>query len=438
MADDLGYGDLRCMGQKIVKTPNLDRLARQGTRFTRFYAGNTVCAPSRCALMTGKDMGHAYVRGNGGGDIPLRLTDTTIALRLRNRGYQTGMFGKWGLGNDTNSGAPQKQGWVQFLGYLRHGHAHNYYTDSLWQVKNGELSILRTNPGQYTHELIINAATSFIRDNRAKPFFLYLPVTLVHAELATTSDDEKPFLTADGKSIFPETPYLRKPNTIFTRYSAQPNPHAAFAAMLSRLDRDVGKLMDLLTELGLDQTTYVFFTSDNGPHDEGGADPTFFDSNGPLRGMKRDLYEGGIRVPMPVRGPGVPAYRVNTMAWANWDILPTLCDLTATPKPTDITGLSMVSLLRGEPSPAPADRTFYWAFNEGEYRRALLQGNWKLIWLKRPDEAARLELYDLAHDLGETTNLANQNPAKVRMLTDLMQRASTPAEHPLFDWSKLN
>ncbi len=436
LADDLGYGDLACYGQKIVKTPNLDRMAQQGTRFTRFYAGSTVCAPSRCALMTGRHMGHAYVRGNG--EIPLRDTDTTLAQRLKANGYKTGMFGKWGLGLENNSGAPQRKGWDEFTGYLHHRHAHHYHTDSLWQVHDGRLAPLRLKPTQYTHDVIMGGALDFLKNRNTdrQPFFLYLPVTLVHAELATTDADQKPFLTADGKSRFPEKAFVQPPGTT---YHTQQNPHATFAAMLTRLDKDVGKILDLLKQYGMDQNTYVFFTSDNGPHKEGGADPEFFDSNGPLRGLKRDLYEGGIRVPMIAWGPGrVPAGKVSDAIWANWDISPTVCELTGTARPTGIDGLSMTQLLGRSSGAAlpPKDRHLFWQFDEGELRQAVLQGDWKLVRLKKQGQPERLELYDLGKDIGETKNLAPANPQKVTALLTLMKQSQTPPEHPLFNWSK--
>ncbi len=435
LADDLGYGDLGCYGQKVVKTPNLDRMAQQGTRFTRFYAGSTVCAPSRCALMTGRHMGHAYIRGNG--EIPLRDTDTTLAQRLKANGYKTGMFGKWGLGLADNSGAPQRKGWDEFTGYLHHRHAHNYHTDSLWQVRAGKLSPRRLNPKQYTHDVIMEGALAFLknRSDDRQPFFLYLPVTLVHAELATTEADQQPFFSADGKSRFPEKAYVKPPGTT---YNTQENPHATFAAMLTRLDKDVGNILNLLKQYGMDKNTYVFFTSDNGPHKEGGADPEFFDSNGPLRGIKRDLYEGGIRVPMLVWAPGhVRAGSVSDAIWANWDISPTVCHLTGTAPPSSTDGLNMARLLGRSSAPVlPNNRYLFWQFNEGELRQAVLQGNWKLVRLKKKRESERLELYDLSKDIGETTNLAQQHPQQVSTLLTLMKQAQTPAEHPLFNWGK--
>lgn len=436
LADDLGYGNLTCYNPGgRVPTPHLDAMAKQGTRFTRFYAGSTVCAPSRCALMTGKHMGHAYVRGNG--EVPLRPADTTLAQRLKANGYATGMFGKWGLGTEDSPGAPQAKGWDEFLGYLHHRHAHNYHTDHLWQVRRGQLSKLPLDSATYTHDLIVGRAMDFIKENQSKPFFLYLPITLVHAELGTTPTDIKPFLNRDGSSkLGPETPYFKqRPPSL---YATQTQPHAAFAAMLTRLDGDVGKILALLKNLGLDDDTYVFFTSDNGPHKEGGADPEFFDSNGPLRGIKRDLYEGGIRVPMLAWAPGrVPAGKISDAPWANWDILPTFTQLAGAPAPTDIDGLPLASLLRGQaPSTDLTKRPLFWQFNEGELRQAVTQGDWKLVRLKKPGQPERLELYNLARDLGETTDLAAQQPQRVAELTRLLQTAQTPAEHSLFDWSK--
>ncbi|MCY7350850.1 MAG: arylsulfatase [Cytophagaceae bacterium] len=434
LADDLGYGNLTCYNPGgRVPTPHLDAMAKQGTRFTRFYAGSTVCAPSRCALMTGKHMGHAYVRGNG--EIPLRTQDTTLAKRLKANGYATGMFGKWGLGTQDSPGAPQVKGWDEFLGYLDHRHAHNYHTDHLWQVRKGTLSKLPLDSATYTHDLIVGRAMEFIQENRDKPFFLYLPMTLVHAELGTTTADLKPFLNAEGKSRFgAEKPYFKqRPPSL---YATQTQPHAAFAAMLTRLDSDVGNLLDLLKKLGLDENTYVVFTSDNGPHKEGGADPEFFDSNGPLRGIKRDLYEGGIRVPMLVRGPGVPAGKVNDTPWANWDILPTACALTGAPVPGGIDGQSMTGVLRGGSSAAGLQRPLFWQFNEGELRQAVVLGDWKLIRFKKASQPERLELYDLSQDEGETNDLAARHPERVVGLRKSMNEAQQPAEHPLFDWRK--
>jgi arylsulfatase A-like enzyme len=293
VADDLGYGNLRCYNPSSkIPTPNIDRLAAQGTRFTRFYAGSTVCAPSRCALMTGKDMGHAFIRGNG--REALRPQDTTLAERLQMSGYATGMFGKWGLGEEGSTGTPEKKGFNDFFGYLNQMHAHNYFTSYLYEVKNRRISKLAIDSSKYTEDLIMDKAVSFLNDNRNNPFFLYLPLTIPHAELNVPAALMKPFMNADGSSKF-------EPETLFAgrgEYDRQEKPRAAFAAMITKLDSDVGRILNLVKQLGLDDNTFIFFTSDNGPHREGGGDPEFFNSSGPLRGIKRDLYEGGIRVPM--------------------------------------------------------------------------------------------------------------------------------------------
>lgn len=433
MADDLGYGNLSCYNPNSpVKTPNLDRMAQEGTRYTRFYAGSTVCAPSRCALMTGKHMGHSYVRGNApGGEVPLRDQDTTLAQRLQKMGYATGMFGKWGLGVEGTTGAPQRKGFDAFYGYLNQRHAHHYFTDHLWEIQNGQLRKVPLDTTQYTHNLIMDQAFSFVRSHQQEPFFLYLPITLVHAELLLPEKEMKPFLKADGSSIYPEKPFYQQPNGT---YHTQLKPHAAFAAMVTKMDQDMGRLFDLLKELGLDDNTYVFFTSDNGPHKEGGADPVFFNSSGPLQGVKRDLYEGGIRVPMIVRAPGkVPAGKVSSTIWANWDILPTFCQLTQAPVPNNIDGISCTRLLTD--SKGPTQRPLYWQFNEGQLKEAILLDNWKLIRFKTQHKPEIVELYNLNDDAAEKKNLASSNPQKVRELRTLLLKSKQPAEHALFDWS---
>lgn len=430
MADDLGWGDLGSYGQKRVKTPNLDWMAQQGVKFTQFYAGSTVCAPSRCALMTGRHTGHAYIRGNG--EIPLRSADSVLSQRLKQTGYTTGMFGKWGLGVEGTPGAPQEKGWDRFVGYLDHRHAHNYHTTHLWQVNNKSLSKLPLDTVQYTHDVIMDSALAFIKTNRNQPFFLYLPITLVHAELATTKTDLRPFLTKEGESVFElEKPFV-KPAA--SRYSSQPQPHAAFAAMLTRLDKDVGRLLNLLHRLGIDKNTLVFFTSDNGPHKEGGADPEFFNSNGPWRGIKRDLYEGGIRVPMIVWGSGVKGGGTNNEPWANWDILPTVYTVARTSLPKNIDGISMLPALMGKKTNGSKDRSFFWQFSEGETRQAVLKSNWKLIRFKKAGAPERFELFFLTDDPEENNNIAAAHPQKVSELKAILNQSQTPAEHPEFRW----
>ncbi len=423
LADDLGYGDLSVYGQKRFQTPNLDRMAREGTRFTDFYAGSTVCAPSRCALMTGKDMGHAYIRGNG--EIPLRDEDFTLAEFMKRQGYRTGVFGKWGLGLADNSGSPEKQGWDEFLGYANHVHAHHFYTNNLWTIRDGKTVKYPTDSLTHSHPLIMESALDFVKRNRATPFFLYLAVTMPHAEVfAPTPESVAPFITPTGQSKFPETPFVQKGGN----YRSQPNPKANFAGMVTHLDRDMGRLMALLTELGIADNTVVMFTSDNGPHKEGGADPDFFDSNGPLRGIKRDLYEGGIRVPFIAWGKNVSKGRVVAEPLANWDVFPTVADLSGASKalPGDLNGLSFAGLLQGKTSlPKPHDY-LYWEFYERGFDQAVRMGNWKAV--RQRSLGNKTELFNLATDLGETTDVSAQHPDIVEKAAKTMEAARVKSD----------
>lgn len=435
LADDLGYGNLRSYNKNSpIPTPNIDRLAKEGTRFTRFYSGNTVCAPSRGSLMTGFHMGHAYVRGNSkakDGKGALRAQDTTLAQRLQQSGYVTGMFGKWGLGDAETQGAPHLKGFNEFFGYLDQSHAHDYYTDHLFEIRNNQTVEVKTDTTHYTEDLIIDKALGFLRKHQSGPFFLYLPLTLPHAELKVPKELLQQFQDASGRSkLPPETPFEKKGN-----YDSQDQPHAAFAAMVSKLDQDVGRVIDLVKSLGLEDDTYIFFTSDNGPHKEGGADPVFFQSSGPLRGVKRDLYEGGIRVPLLVRAPGkVPAGKVNHQPWAFWDMLPTLSELIDAPIPAGIDGVSHTAVLAGKPQLHQHDY-LYWQFKEGILKEAVIKDDWKLIRFKDEGVKEVLELYNLKKDIGEKTNLALQYPAEVKRLKTIMLSAKSPAENKTFDWS---
>ena len=286
MADDLGYGDLSCYGQKTIQTPNIDRLATEGMRFTQVYAGATVCAPSRCTLMTGKHQGHALVRGNRSPEVALRPEDVTVAEVLKRAGYTTALYGKWGVGGPVTSGRPNLKGFDDFFGYLSQWHAHTYYPEHLWE--NETERFIRGNlgrrQGDYSHDLFTDRALKFLDRQHDKPFFLYLPYTIPH------TNNELGRATGDGMEVPDYGSYADRD---------WPNPEKGFAAMIERLDRDVGRILDKLRDRGMDEDTIVFFTSDNGPHREGGHDPDFFGSRGPLRGIKRDLYEGGIRVPTP-------------------------------------------------------------------------------------------------------------------------------------------
>jgi len=437
LADDLGYGNVQSFNPKSkIPTPNLDKLAGEGIKFTRFYSGNTVCAPSRCALMTGYTMGHAWVRGNAkakDGLGALRARDTTMVQRLHDNGYKTGMFGKWGLGDEDSQGAPHLKGFDSFYGYLDQSHAHDYYTDRLYEIIGGKTVQIPTDTTKYTEDLIINKAVDFINENKGKPFFLYLPLTVPHAELKVPADLLKKFQNADGTSKFPpETPFEKKGN-----YDSQAQPHATFAAMVNKLDADVGTIVRLIEKLGLDNDTYIFFTSDNGPHKEGGADPIYFNSGGPFRGVKRDLYEGGIRVPLIVRAKGkITPGQTNQSAWAFWDVLPTIGELTGTASPKNIDGLSFSPLLSGKKAVKEHDY-LYWQFNEAGLKEALTKGDWKLIRFKKKGSPEKLELYNLKSDIAEKTNIAAKNPVLVKTLYALMKKAKMPSENPRFDWSEM-
>ena len=433
LADDLGYGNLTSYNPKSpVPTPAIDKMAKEGTKFTRFYAGSTVCAPSRASLMSGQHMGHAYVRGNG--NVSLRPQDSTLAQQMKKSGYTTGMFGKWGLGLENEPGAPHLKGFDNFYGYLLQRHAHYYFTDHLFEIQNSQLKKVELDSSQYTQDLIVDKVLTFIKENKEKPFFLYLPITLPHAELKVPEALMKKYRNADGSSKFgPEKPYYQKGQS----YHTQLQPRAAFAAMIDKMDYDVGRVLQLVKDLGLDENTYIFFTSDNGPHQEGGGDPEFFNSSGRLRGVKRDLYEGGIRVPMIVRAPGkVPAGKTRDDIWAFWDIMPTLNELGGSKAPQNIDGLSFVNALSGK-AQKQKHEYLYWQFNEGEFKEAVLQDNWKLIRYKEKGKAEILELYNLSTDIAEKHNLSGKNPVKTKALLALMKQAKSPAENSLFNWTEV-
>ncbi|MCE1197375.1 MAG: arylsulfatase [Marinilabiliales bacterium] len=432
LADDLGYADLGCYGQQHFETPNIDRLAQEGMRFTRHYAGCTVSAPSRSSLMTGLHTGHAPIRGNKGfgneGEWPVPAGTFTLAGMLKSAGYRTGAFGKWGLGSPGSEGDPLNQGFDTFFGFNSQTLAHNYYADYLWD--NDKKFMIEENRdgknGRFVPDLIHQRALQFLEENKEKPFFLFYPTTIPHAELVAPEEEmarfrgkfppEKSFKGTDkGQPGFRKGPY-----------GSQLETHAAFAAMVTHLDRQVGEIMAKLKELGLDQNTLVIFSSDNGPHIEGGADPDFFDSNGPCKGFKRDLYEGGIRIPMITRWPGhIQPGKVTDHASAFWDFLPTLAELTGQKIPDHLDGLSFLPLLIGKKG-QQNHRFFYWEFHELKGRQAILMGNWKLIrYQVMVPEETTTELYDLSKDPGETHNLAARYPAKVALLLKQLKKERT-------------
>ena len=426
LADDLGYGDLGCYGQKKFSTPNIDAMANDGMRFTQNYSASTVSAPSRCGLLTGKHTGHAAIRGNineKGSDGKLYDTslpdsEVTIAELLKTRNYATACIGKWGMGGVGSEGHPNKQGFDYFYGYLGQANAHWYYPEYIHE--NSQEIILSKKV--YTHDLFENKAVDFIKTNAQKPFFLYLAVTIPHAELQIPDE----YRTVYENSFMPEKAHKGD-------YSPQEKPHATFAAMMSRLDLTVGKLNQLLRDLNLDENTIVIFSSDNGAHKEGGANPTFFNSSGGLRGTKRDLYEGGIRVPMIVKWPKeVKARAVSNQPVAFWDVLPTLAEI-GTVKPTSKTdGVSFLPILKGKKQ-SKKHQPFYWEFYEQGGKQAVISGNWKLIKfnVKTPDKAY-FELYNIKDDLSENNNLATAQPDMVKRLSKLMDKQYVISEK--FKW----
>ncbi len=438
LADDLGYGDIGVNGQKRIKTPNIDRLAKEGMQLTQFYAGTSVCAPSRSSLMTGQHTGHTYIRGNKEvkpeGQQPIADSVVTMAELLKKAGYTTAAFGKWGLGSVGSEGDPTRQGFDQFYGYNCQALAHRYYPDHLWH--NDQKIVLAGNQDlkqahDYAPDLIQKQALQFLNEQTGKqPFFLFLPYTLPHAELLVPDDS----LFAQYKGKFDEKPFNGAdygPDAKTGGYTSQAYPRATFAAMVARLDLYVGQLMASLKAKGLDQNTLVIFTSDNGPHTEGGADPQFFNSGGGFRGVKRDLYEGGIREPFLARWPGVinPGSKSDYMG-AFWDLFPTFAELAGAKSTTPIDGLSFVSSLTGRGTQQKHDY-LYWEFHEGGGKQAIRQGNWKAVRLQVIQNPKGLvELYDLSKDPGETKNLAAQYPDKADELGRLM--TSSHVESALF------
>jgi arylsulfatase A len=434
LADDLGYGDLGCYGQKRFQTPNLDKMAAGGMLFTQHYSGTAVCAPSRSALMTGQHTGHTPIRGNKEwkpeGQYPLEAKAVTIAEMLKQAGYTTGAFGKWGLGFVDSEGDQNKQGFDEFYGYNCQRLAHNYYPGHLWD--NQEKVVLEGNSDDkfevYAPQLIHQRALQFIEKNKNKPFFLYYPNIIPHAELLIPEENLAKFRgkflpEKEFKGAKPGDPGFREGT-----YGTQPESHAAFAAMVSLLDKQVGEVLAKLKELGLEKNTLVIFSSDNGPHQEGGADPDYFNSNGPLKGYKRDLYEGGIRVPMIAfwQGKIVPGSKSEHIS-AFWDFLPTAAELAGVEIPGNIDGISYLSSLIGKQQ--KQHDYLYWEFHELGGRQAVRKGDWKLVKHNVFDpEKTTTELYNLATDIGEEKDVAVENPELVKQLLELMNSSRIDSE----------
>lgn len=440
LADDLGYGDLGFLGQQFIETPNIDRLAAEGMFFSHHYAGSTVCAPSRSALLTGLHTGHTPIRGNSEiqpeGQYPMADTLMTLSKVFQEAGYATGAFGKWGLGMNETSGDPLNQGFGQFFGYLCQRYAHRYYPAYLWG--NGQKVDLPgndwTNKVTYAPDVIQEKTLEFIDQNQSKPFFLFMPIVMPHAELAVPDDEIfQKYRQKFGK----ETPHVGPEGADYgsdmriPAYQSQPFPHATHAAMVERIDRIVGEVVAKLEALGLSENTMIIFTSDNGPHREGGADPDFFDSNGIFRGYKRDLYEGGIRVPTMVKWAGkVKAGGSSSHVSAFWDWLPTFAGLVGKNIPAEIDGISLLPTLLGEKDQASHDH-LYWEFHELGGRQAVQKDGWKLVKYQIKDpEKMTAELYNLAVDPGETQDLSSENSEKVAELEELIRKAHRP--NPVF------
>lgn len=442
MADDLGYGELGCYGQKKIRTPRLDQMAKEGMRFTQFYSGSPVCAPSRCVLMTGKHAGHAAIRDNRErppeGQAPLPDEELTIAELLKKQGYATGMIGKWGLGAHDTTGAPLKQGFDSFFGYICQAQAHNHYPGWLWRneekldLKDEEATAKYGRPGtgtftafeqfgtEYSGDLFEKQAIEFLQEHKDKPFFLYLPFTAPHVALQVPNDSLREY-----EDKWEDPAYDGKQG-----YLPHDTPRAAYAAMITRLDRSVGRILDELKTLELEENTLVIFTSDNGPTplNVGGGDSPFFESAGPLRGLKGSAYEGGIRVPCIARWPGkIAAEEESKAPLAFYDVLPTLCELTGTPLPENLDGLSFAPTLLGAGEQKQHD-FLYWEFASYEGYQVVRMGDWKAIRPRLKKKESTIELYHLIEDVGEQKNVAEEHPDLVKKAEEIMAAQHVPSE----------
>lgn len=433
LADDLGYGDLSILGQKHFKTPNIDKLAKEGMIFTHHYAGASVCAPSRSSLLTGLHTGNTFIRGNKEvrpeGQFPLPVNTITLPKMLQSEGYTTGAFGKWGLGFPGSEGTPLQQGFDTFYGYNCQRLGHHYYPYHLWD--DDQKVILEGNSGkkkeQYAPNLIHQKALNFIDKNKDKPFFLYYPTIIPHAELAAPKEYMEKFI----QKFSPEKPYeglddgekYREGN-----YESQTQPHAAFAAMIALLDDQVGEIMQKITDLGLEKNTIIIFTSDNGAHQEGGADPNFFNSNAGFRGYKRDLFEGGIRVPMFVKWKGTIKEKTTTNhISAFWDIFPTFLEIVQQKPENKLDGISFLPTLLGSKNQKKHD-FLYWEFHELGGRQAIRKDNWKLVKYNVKKEPIYY-LFDLEKDPKEQKNLSDLFPKKRDELIKILDNARTTSEY---------
>ena len=428
MADDLGYAEVGCYGQTKIQTPNIDQLAKQGMKFTQHYSGNPVCAPSRCVLMTGKHSGRTQIRGNKqiggkegwqlgstmGGQYPIDADTLTVAKILQKAGYTTGAFGKWGLGTVGSTADPQKQGFDHFYGYICQRQAHTFYPNHLW--RDGEVAKIPENEGGqekvYSHDLIANEALEFIKKYKDGPFFCYVPFTIPHVSLQVPQDSLDAYT---GK--WEETPFEGS-----SLYTPQAQPRATYAAMVSRMDRDVGRIMTLLKELGLEKDTIVIFTSDNGPTFNGGSDSPFFESAKPLNGLKGSVYEGGIRVPYIARWPKkIAAGSTSDHVSAFQDFLPTCTELLGLKTPEDIDGVSMLPTFLGQTKKQKQHEYLYWELGG---QQAIRMGDWKASRHK----LGETKLYNLKDDIGEQKDVSAEYPELTQKMIALFTTARTKSE----------
>ncbi|MCH2149894.1 MAG: arylsulfatase [Phycisphaerales bacterium] len=446
MADDLGWNEVGAYGQDKIRTPHMDQLAREGMRFTDHYSGSTVCAPSRCVLMTGKHTGHAVVRANwenGGwgedepeGQYPLPDEQITIAEVLKEKGYATGCFGKWGLGGPDTEGHPNNQGFDQFVGYLCQRRAHNFYPTHIWKndeklefdapYHNGHEKITeplatedeyqqRWSQGTYACDVMRDAAVEFINDHADEPFFLYYPSLIPHVAIQVPQEETEAY----PREWDPE-PYLGQKG-----YLPHARPNAAYAGMISRLDREIGQLLDALEQQGLTDNTLVIVTSDNGTTWAGGVDAAFFDSTGPWRGLKGSFYEGGIRVPMIARWPGrIEAGTTSDVPSSFQDHMPTLCAAAGADEPAGHDGRNLLPVLSGERKTVDREH-LYW---EHVAKQAVRKGRWKALRLRLKQGDDTIVLYDLENDPGEQTNVAKDNPEVVADMIRIMNEEHVPSD----------
>lgn len=443
LADDLGYGDLAFLGQQYIETPNIDKLAAGGMFFTNHYAGATVCAPSRSSLLTGLHTGHTPIRGNREiepeGQFPMPDSIPSMASVMQDAGYKTGAFGKWGLGFIGTTGDPNNQGFDNFYGYNCQRYAHRYYPAHLWE--NDEKIVLEGNGWMkkttYAPDLIQEKTLAFLDENKDDPFFLFMPIVMPHAELAIPDDE---IFQKYREKFGEETPLPARPGSEYgpdiniTAYQSQQYPHATFAAMVERIDVYVGEVMNKLEELGIADNTMIVFSSDNGAHMEGGADPEFFNSNGIFRGYKRDLYEGGVRTPLIVYWPNsVKAGTESDHVSAFWDLLPTFAEIVGAESPKGIDGVSFLPTLLGQNDQQVKHDYLYWEFHEQGGKQAVRKDDWKAVKLNVfGARNSTFELFDLSKDPSEENNLAAANPEVSASMDSLMKKAHVA--NPVFEF----